>query len=97
MGLHGEETTFSCLYKRKETQMQPAMTTPHLLTQKPIGVISRMIQNSTDKGDIVLDPFLGSGTTAVACKELGRKFIGIEINPKYCETAQRRLTQEYFL
>ena len=64
-------------------------------TQKPIGVINRMIQNSTNEGDIVLDPFLGSGTTAVACKALNRQFIGIEINPKYCEIAQRRLAQVY--
>ena len=41
--------------------------------------------------NIILDPFLGSGTTAVACKELGRNFIGIEIEPKYCEIAERRL------
>jgi len=62
-------------------------------TEKPVSVISRLIQANV--GDIVFDPFLGSGTTAVACKELGRKFIGIEINPKYCEIAQRRLAQEY--
>jgi len=42
-------------------------------------------------GDLILDPFLGSGTTAVACKELGRRFIGIEIEPKYCAIAERRL------
>ena len=41
---------------------------------------------------VILDPFVGVGTTAVACKELGRKFIGIEINPKYCEIAKRRLS-----
>ena len=62
-------------------------------TEKPVSVISRLIQANV--GDLILDPFLGSGTTAVACKELGRKFIGIEINPKYCEIAQRRLAQEY--
>ena len=41
--------------------------------------------------DIVLDPFLGSGTTAVACKQLNRRFIGIEINPEYCKIAEKRL------
>ena len=41
--------------------------------------------------EIILDPFIGSGTTAIACKELGRKYIGIELNPKYCEIAQRRV------
>ena len=41
----------------------------------------------------ILDPFLGSGTTAVACKELGRNYIGIEISEKYCAIAERRLAQ----
>jgi DNA modification methylase len=60
-------------------------------TEKPIGVIKKMIRNSSLKDDLILDPFLGSGTTAVACKELGRRFIGIEIEPKYCEIARQRL------
>lgn len=47
------------------------------------------------KNDIILDPFMGGGTTGVACKEAGNKFIGIEINQKYCEIAERRLSQEY--
>ena len=63
-------------------------------TQKPLGVIGKMIQNSSDEGDIIFDPFLGSGTTAVAAKQLGRKFIGIEISEKYCEIARGRLRQE---
>ena len=46
---------------------------------------------SSKEGDVVLDPFIGSGTTAVACKELNRHFIGFEINPKFYETANARL------
>lgn len=53
-----------------------------------------IIEHFSSKEDVVLDPFLGSGTTAVACKELGRKFIGIEINPEYCKTTNERLRQE---
>jgi len=49
------------------------------------------ILNCFPDANIVLDPFLGSGTTAVACKELGRKYIGIEISEEYCEIARRRI------
>src|SRR3990167_2251014 len=60
-------------------------------TQKPLDVIKRMIINSSDENNIILDPFLGSGTTAVAAKQLNRRFIGIEISKKYCDIAIRRL------
>jgi len=63
-------------------------------TQKPLGLIIKLIDEYSQENDIVLDPFLGSGTTAVACKRLRRKFIGIEINPEYCEIAEERLAQE---
>ena len=61
-------------------------------TEKPKGIISRMIQNSSDKNDIILDPFMGSGTTGVAAKELGRNFIGIEIHKPYFDIAERRIS-----
>ena len=53
--------------------------------EKPLDLISSLMKKSSKETGIVLDPFLGSGTTAVACKNLGRKFIGIEISPEYCK------------
>ncbi len=65
-------------------------------TQKPLYAMKKPLKHATIAGNIVLDPFLGSGTTAVACKELGRKYIGIEISPEYCKIANERLRQEVF-
>jgi DNA modification methylase len=63
-------------------------------TQKPISVIERAILNSSNLGDIILDPFCGSGSTLVAAKNLGRRYIGIELEEKYCEIARQRLAQQ---
>ncbi len=63
-------------------------------TQKPLSLIGGQVEISTNAGDTVLDPFMGSGTTLRAAKDLGRKAIGIEIEEKYCEIAARRLSQE---
>jgi len=63
-------------------------------TQKPLKIIKKLIDISSDINSTVLDPFMGSGTTLVAAKELGRKAIGIEIEEKYCEITVRRLAQE---
>jgi DNA modification methylase len=60
-------------------------------TQKPLSVLKKLIEVSSNEGDIVLDPFMGVGSTAVACKELGRNFMGCELDPKYVEYANRRL------
>ena len=60
-------------------------------TQKEIKLVRKLIDGFSKEGDIVFDPFLGSGTTAVACKELGRNFIGFEISPEYCEIARKRV------
>ena len=58
---------------------------------KPVRLITQLIDNYSNPGDLVLDPFLGSGTTAVACAELDRDFIGIEISPAYCALAEKRV------
>jgi len=65
-------------------------------TQKPLELFQWLVKNYSEKTDTILDPFLGSGTTCVAAKNLNRKSIGIEINPKYCEIAVKRLRQEVF-
>lgn len=60
----------------------------------PVALVAKLIQFSTNEGDVVLDPFMGSGTTAVACKLLKRHFIGFEVVPEYVKLANRRLTGE---
>lgn len=63
-------------------------------TQKPESVIRPLMIASSEPGHLVIDPFLGSGTTLVVAKSLGRRAIGIEIEERYCEIAARRLAQE---
>lgn len=63
-------------------------------TRKPIALMLELVELFTDPGDIVLDPFCGSGTTGVACIRLGRRFIGIEKDAKYAAVAQERLAAE---
>lgn len=60
-------------------------------SQKPLELIAKLVACSSDAGDLVLDPFLGSGTTAVAAQSLGREWLGIELNPLYAQLAQARL------
>jgi site-specific DNA-methyltransferase (adenine-specific) len=60
-------------------------------TQKPLALLKRIIQLASNEGDVVLDPFCGSGTTLVAAQQLGRKWIGIDANPQAIEIARRRL------
>lgn len=60
----------------------------------PVDLPAWFIKLFTEPGDVVLDPFMGSGTTAVACVRLGRKYIGFELNPQYVEVARQRLDKE---
>ena len=57
----------------------------------PVKIVEEFLHLLTRPSDVVLDPFIGSGSTAVACKQLGRYFIGYDINPEYCEYAQNRV------
>ena len=60
-------------------------------TQKPEKLIEHFVRLLSNKGDVILDPFMGSGTTGKVCKDLRRRFIGIEISPKYYQIAKRRI------
>lgn len=59
----------------------------------PVGIVEEFLRLLTRPGDVVLDPFMGSGSTAVACKRLGRSYVGYEINPEYCEEARERVAE----
>lgn len=60
-------------------------------TEKAVEIIKPLIETFSKPGDLVLDPFLGSGTTAVAAALMGRDYLGIELEERYCDLAQRRL------
>ena len=57
---------------------------------KPVALIDRAIKNSTDPGELVLDTFLGSGSTLIACEGAGRKCAGVELDPAYCDVIVER-------
>ena len=57
---------------------------------KPVGLITRLILNSSEIGDAVFDGFLGSGTTLLACEQIKRRCFGVELDPEYCKTIIER-------
>ena len=76
-------TTGACTQKPPQLQEHP--------TQKPEKLIAKMILASSNPGDVVFDPFLGSGTTSVVAKKLGRHYVGVEQAELYCCLAEKRL------
>ena len=62
-------------------------------TQKPVKLLEQIIFDYSNKNDLILDPFVGSGSTLVACKKLGRRYIGIDISKTYCDITNDRLRQ----
>jgi site-specific DNA-methyltransferase (adenine-specific) len=65
------------------------------LTEKPLALLRKLVRSTTQSSDIIIDPYAGSFTTAHACVQLGRSFIGIEIDPHYFDLACRRIEQAY--
>lgn len=81
---------------RPKSIVRAARVAPRALThpnEKPVELLEQLIRAVTVPGDVVLDPFLGSGTTAVAAKRTGREYIGFELDPQYCEVARRRIAE----
>lgn len=77
-------------HNKNDTEWKKA---PHPTT-KPLKLMSELMRLFSNEDELILDPFMGSGTTLRAAKDLGRKAIGIEIEEKYCEIAAKRLSQE---
>jgi site-specific DNA-methyltransferase (adenine-specific) len=81
--LNGKRDTNVLNFNRVNTNLHP--------TAKPVNLCAYLINKSSVRNDLVVDCFMGSGTTGVACKQLGRRFIGIELDKHYCEIAQERI------
>ena len=75
-------------------QMPTTTEYVHYPTQKPLTLLKRIIGASSNNGDIVLDPFCGSGTACLAAQRLGRKFVGIDISEEACAIARRRVDEK---
>jgi DNA modification methylase len=85
--LRGKRTSNAWMIAKPEPTIHP--------TPKPVELVRRCIQASSDPGDLILDPFLGSGSTAVACVLTGRRFLGVELDPTYFDLSCQRIEQAY--
>lgn len=91
--LPGKIEKGSVIKKKQKTDIwrhdKPTKSTEHP-TMKPVALVIEAITNSSKEGDIVLDPFLGSGTTMIAAEKSGRKCYGIELDTHYCDVIVKR-------
>lgn len=79
---------------RWQGMLKEARETRYHPTQKPVGLFAWILEKYSKSNDIILDSFLGSGTTVIACERLNRRWIGIEKEEKYCEIAAKRIEAE---
>lgn len=100
---YGKKTKFNYIYDDKGSRYPKSIirfstgnrtSEQYHPTQKPVALFEYLIRTYTNKNDLVLDNCIGSGTTAVACERLGRRWIGIEISEEYCEIAKKRIEAE---
>jgi len=98
---HGRQWEAICFYSMEEHEFEKripdvihANRTGNSLhpTEKPVDLIRELIK--CNKGDLVFDPFMGAGTTVVACNQLNKEYIGIELDEEYCKIANNRLCQK---
>lgn len=80
--------------KHPEAQLKEGTKQKQHPAQHPMQLVKRCIGFATKENDLILDPFMGSGTSALACKQMKRNFIGIEIDEEYCKLANKRLSQQ---
>ena len=78
------------IFRKRPMNMDGGKVHP---TQKPVALMKWILEKYTHEGDTILDPFMGSGTTGVACVQTGRNFIGIEIDPTYFAIAEKRIAE----
>ena len=83
------QDNISCIWEIKEHNSGKLHS-----CQKPLTILEKIIKTSSNENDVVLDCFMGSGSTGVACKHINRKFIGIELDEKYFEIAKKRIEEE---
>jgi site-specific DNA-methyltransferase (adenine-specific) len=91
-----DKSTFAAGMKQKEVwEFDRPLNSKLHPTMKPVEVCIYGIANSSNRGDIVLDPFLGSGSTMVACQNVNRKCYGLELDPGYCAVVMQRMKDAF--
>ena len=81
--------------EKKKVTEHPMVVGKEHPTVKPLPIVSKYLRICSNRGQTILDPFMGSGTTGVACAKMGRKFIGIELDPDYFDIACKRIEDAY--